>query len=1354
MSAVVESPSSTCDRDIFSFMKSSRSSLARNRFLEETETTSAELTVISPVCSLATTPQSDVGKAQTNAGEIADSVCDSLTCLPLFHKELEYHHEQDSAANAPKAKRGEEEQCSTVSSSNKIDISYVDAIDASLDEKFDLNPPSKTGLSLRESISQRQSKLLLDTKQGIHNRIVTEVTNFNHEDIGHFEKDLHSHTLAHAALDNPFTNKSIEPPESFKTKETRRLRCSLPPDTVRSEDRAANPETIVTHPPFALKRLGDNGEDLGMHTVDEVGYALSNTQKNKIEKNTPHMLLSMRASSHRINLSARHPSYLDFKRVIKQFSTQKSTLPFAENKECTITRCQGKLCGHAQYQYVETDMGFGYIVDDGKPDRNTVEKAVGFFALPYGEISNKLGGMNKVVRYDKGMDIAQTPEEVEEENVKIVLDEKERILRLNAKHESFTRRVRDHLAKTLSAASLESPALLCLSSSLTARSHSVLILDVTTGSNIDFENEKNFSDIWGCQNRSDAIWLSTVLEFVARRIDDSLERRAKLEWEMEQMFPNQQKKSSEEFPNQEKKSSRCGVDLLSVIIVGQCTLLDESSTLVPRVSAEKVNGGACISDTIIPESEEGSKILLAYEPISWALYERLALIRDAACNKIDQFESSIRPEKKSNIRGKGGKIALKGDDNIQVRSFLSEDSMDIINKSSGKNDVSCWTPQALALPSNNKMNAYSLPKLSPPPTIRPDLVRPLLPSLRVADRILSLHDNHSGSLDAVAIVIASCGKHTDGFIEKPHCRVLRERGLFPGNEMVQNSAVLFEDILEKGLLAGNEMVQNSTVLFEEIIGQGMVLMNGDKEEKKILSSDSKQMKLDEGGDSQKEAAEEVAIKIIVNLAKRYGRRLLVGTVAVCPSTAPVPGCRIGKNGVNYLIQQQTDRVRSKNYSDQFSLLSRLVNVAVTYGCAGQFQHPLPTATDVGNAFATLAISLTELQTETCMNSINATLNENVLSNLLATRPVYSVPREPFQFGHASIPRVIENSSMSFIPQNQRYFISSDVSRQIWDTKSSRFLNVPLQFPNAGGVAFKHAALGENSQVFFHRCFEVEGDGQTVIGDELVVSKDRFVPLTLGSYQANYALMQCIRRTEADSMAQIFNKLLDTILFLDPIAVPKVSFSKCSVYQLHTGYGQAPVSVLVERLFDPKKIIPFTKKMKDTPFDHETIKEIEHQIHSFDPLSAGFFDRGPFKSVSPAEVAECFSHFTYVHSREKFFVGQLQGEYDESSSTLKLTDPTIHSYEIPTRQGEKQMAFKSLDLSKKALHNFFHSHECGFLCRQVMKNYYKSKHKLSKKERNKLTSQQLFQDYKNATVSSVAPVCFEINNSCAAASSLV
>jgi len=89
-------------------------------------------------------------------------------------------------------------------------------------------------------------------------------------------------------------------------------------------------------------------------------------------------------------------------------------------------------------------------------------------------------------------------------------------------------------------------------------------------------------------------------------------------------------------------------------------------------------------------------------------------------------------------------------------------------------------------------------------------------------------------------------------------------------------------------------------------------------------------------------------------------------------------------------------------------------------------------------------------------------------------------------------------------------------------------------------------------------------------------------------------------------------------------------------------------------------------------------------------------------VTHDEVAQAFSHFSYIHSGKKMLICDLQGVYDNTDKLLRFTDPVIHYHDI--KKKEKRGVCGRTDLGQKGIWGFFRTHRCNGLCDLVTKGF--------------------------------------------------
>lgn len=125
----------------------------------------------------------------------------------------------------------------------------------------------------------------------------------------------------------------------------------------------------------------------------------------------------------------------------------------------------------------------------------------------------------------------------------------------------------------------------------------------------------------------------------------------------------------------------------------------------------------------------------------------------------------------------------------------------------------------------------------------------------------------------------------------------------------------------------------------------------------------------------------------------------------------------------------------------------------------------------------------------------------------------------------------------------------DLTRFDPDDDENPFKTVPLQHPEARGVAIARKAFGEGTERFAYQFFEVAADGTTVLGDPLVAKESKFVSEATSNKvkeTEKFVRRFCRINHQAAKAAAAFNAKLDSIKLLDADTA-RVAFLPCSVY---------------------------------------------------------------------------------------------------------------------------------------------------------------------------------------------------------------
>lgn len=83
---------------------------------------------------------------------------------------------------------------------------------------------------------------------------------------------------------------------------------------------------------------------------------------------------------------------------------------------------------------------------------------------------------------------------------------------------------------------------------------------------------------------------------------------------------------------------------------------------------------------------------------------------------------------------------------------------------------------------------------------------------------------------------------------------------------------------------------------------------------------------------------------------------------------------------------------------------------------------------------------------------------------------------------------------------------------------------------------------------------------------------------------------------------------------------------------------------------------------------------------------------------PGEIAQTFSHYSYIYTQREHLVVDLQGKVlqDGSKQVIKLTDPAIHTFD----EGRRRRHFGLTDKGQNGIREFFRRHQCNALCQNL------------------------------------------------------
>jgi len=141
-------------------------------------------------------------------------------------------------------------------------------------------------------------------------------------------------------------------------------------------------------------------------------------------------------------------------------------------------------------------------------------------------------------------------------------------------------------------------------------------------------------------------------------------------------------------------------------------------------------------------------------------------------------------------------------------------------------------------------------------------------------------------------------------------------------------------------------------------------------------------------------------------------------------------------------------------------------------------------------------------------------------------------------------------------------------------------------------------------------------------------------------------------------------------------------------------------MLVEKMLDHTKYKKWNNN--DGFVDGMTVDEYEtaKSEQEFKPRKQNHqgMSRHTDCAFSVEDVPQAYSHFTYLISRRKFLVCDLQGvlNTDVRPPVFELTDPAIHYSEMTSRKD-----YGRTDRGEHGIEDFFKTHTCSNLCHMLL-----------------------------------------------------
>jgi len=308
-------------------------------------------------------------------------------------------------------------------------------------------------------------------------------------------------------------------------------------------------------------------------------------------------------------------------------------------------------------------------------------------------------------------------------------------------------------------------------------------------------------------------------------------------------------------------------------------------------------------------------------------------------------------------------------------------------------------------------------------------------------------------------------------------------------------------------------------------------------------------------------------------------------------------------------------------------------------------------------------------------------------------------------------------------------------------------------------AYDYALYNSSLQLPFS-FLQVAADGKTVVGEPLVAKESKFVEASAnaGEQSQKFVRRFCRINHQAQKAADAFNAKLDSIQRLDPDTV-RVSFLPCSMYCINDPekgrhalgverrlFGQfqkwnsnngvsnglvvlwnfvscqlvwltLPSSFVLPqwlRTRSPRKsssnLAPIKEKVAQSANSDEgplaAIKEEDMEPDAIGSTAAAAIeidmDVDEDLFVSHNDVAQAFSHFSYIYGGRKSLICDLQGVVDRETKVLQFTDPVVHYHDV--FKENKRGQYGRTDLGERGIQYFLKSHDCNCLCEVATKGF--------------------------------------------------
>lgn len=355
---------------------------------------------------------------------------------------------------------------------------------------------------------------------------------------------------------------------------------------------------------------------------------------------------------------------------------------------------------------------------------------------------------------------------------------------------------------------------------------------------------------------------------------------------------------------------------------------------------------------------------------------------------------------------------------------------------------------------------------------------------------------------------------------------------------------------------------------------------------------------------------------------------------------------------------------------QVQVLKHMVSVAASYNCQVFLSKATLCVNDLSSAFR----SMTTLLTNTKTAATDLATNRQRTFRDLIRESKFSVNIYNMNDGHWN------------------KYCSESITRAYFDKKEYKWVYPQHKFNDnrAVGLVVRDEIFGEGKERAVRRVREINQRGQ-VVGPALVGKESLYVEDKSDSISFHKTF--CKVQQLSQNVAHRFNRIILQLPGVKRSETPLITFLDCYVMLLPIG------GLLVEKMLDHTRYKKFNSN--DGYVDGMTVEEYQKMKSNAQAHQHSEDENSQDCSFDVDDIPQAFSHFSYIFSKRRFLVCDLQGVLDTDSDEplFELTDPVIHYSEMTDRAD-----FGRTDRGQQGIDDFFKSHKCSGLCHMLIRRW--------------------------------------------------